>query len=56
MLPALILKMPEHFGKKIQRFSSNLKKIKIQELTNHVNNLFIHESKMEQNIFANVRL
>lgn len=42
MLLALILKMPDHFGKN-KSSRSILKKIKIQKQTNHANNLFIHE-------------
>lgn len=43
----LILKMPDDSGKKNSKGFLQSKKIKIQELTNHVNNLFIHKSKME---------
>ena len=42
--------MPDHFAKKIKIadiFLNKKKKIKIQELNNHVN-IFIHESKMKQ--------
>lgn len=50
MLLALILKMPEIFQKKIAKVFFKLK-IKIQELTNHINNLFIHESRMNKTSF-----
>lgn len=38
--------------KKIKIADIFLKKIKIQELNNHVNNIFIHESKMKQKYFV----
>jgi len=56
MLLALILKMSEHFGKKNSKDFLQIKKKNQNSRINHVNNLFIHKSKMEQNIFPNIRL
>lgn len=55
MLLASIFKMSEHFGKKIAKIFFKLKKSQNSRI-NHVNNLFIHKSKMEQNVFPNIRL
>lgn len=49
---ALILKLPGHFGKKLKLAEVFFKlKKKIQELSNRISNLLIHDNKMEQKYF-----